>query len=94
MQDSLDEFEGHPTFYEREVVVVMQTHDAQDNELKEPIQRECGCYFLKKYKPELLEGPAFENYEAYGSHGKHYVTRCERDRQANGGYHPAKDVVR
>ncbi|XP_041372102.1 gamma-glutamylaminecyclotransferase-like [Gigantopelta aegis] len=93
MLENLDEFECHPTFYERDIVMVIQTHDAQDKELKEPIKVECYCYYLKKYKPELLDGPVFENYEAFGSHGHHYVIRCEEDRQANNGYHPAMDVV-
>lgn len=35
-------------------------------------------YFIKKFKPQLLEQQMFSNYSSKGSHGLNYVTRYNR----------------
>ncbi len=74
----MDDFEGHPEIYERDMVKVM--YDSQVPGISEDICKKgaskistmCWAYFLKKFPPGILEKQAFQSYEAYGDHNKHY----------------------
>ncbi|XP_072031317.1 putative gamma-glutamylcyclotransferase CG2811 [Amphiura filiformis] len=71
----LDEFEGHPTFYQRiRIPVTMETvvnkadtsgksMDTKDNST---IQ-ECYFYVVQNFKDELLDLTFYEKYDAYGN---------------------------
>lgn len=76
MLAKLDELEDHPNFYERELTTIDVTQNAKGDQLS--TQKECWCYFLKKYKPRMLDLPYLESYDSKGDHGLKYVERCDR----------------
>ncbi|XP_060077250.1 putative gamma-glutamylcyclotransferase CG2811 [Ylistrum balloti] len=57
--DALDELEGHPNFYRREVIPVT---------CEDGSTLECGCYFLLNFRKDLLELPFHDSYHYKGSH--------------------------
>ncbi|XP_046553146.1 gamma-glutamylaminecyclotransferase-like isoform X2 [Haliotis rubra] len=69
MLATLDELEGHPIFYERDLTPIDVTQS--DNQLS--AQTDCWCYFLKKYKPKMLDLPYLDRYDSQGDHGLKYV---------------------
>lgn len=68
----LDELEEHPNFYTREKYNVKCTN-ADSSDLNVWI------YFIKRFKPELLNSTMLENYSSKGPHGLGYVARYERN---------------
>lgn len=74
MLASLDEFEGHPTVYQRCYVKALTKHNSENGAMNRTIPEsvECWTYFLKKFPPGLLNIPAHANYQAFGDHGRHY----------------------
>lgn len=86
MLETLDKLECHPDYYERtieEVEVIGQ----------ETAVTKAAVYFLKKYKPTLLEKPCFETYSSKGDHGLEYVPRYLRERADPEAKH-WKEVIR
>lgn len=73
---NLDILEDHPNYYIREQHTIKCL-----NEQGDPIQ--AWIYFIKKFKPDLLKQPMFENYSSSGSHGLKYVSRYDRDQNYN-----------
>ncbi|XP_046357423.2 gamma-glutamylaminecyclotransferase-like isoform X1 [Haliotis rufescens] len=76
MLAKLDELEDHPNFYERELTTIDVTQNGKGDQLS--TEKECWCYFLKKYKPRMLDLPYLESYDSKGDHGLKYVERCDR----------------
>lgn len=71
----LDILEEHPTFYTREI---------EEIELyTKNIRSDCWIYFLKKFKPDLLEQQHFADYSSSGDHGLVYAERYQRDPSYN-----------
>lgn len=70
----MDEFEGHPTMYERDKVKVqmLSSADANDSEMR---YTECWVYFIKKFQPEVLELETFSSYDSNGKHGRLYCPK-------------------
>ncbi|XP_073964502.1 putative gamma-glutamylcyclotransferase CG2811 isoform X2 [Choristoneura fumiferana] len=67
MLSKLDILEDHPNYYVREIddITVTKGNDTET--------QKCWVYFLKKFKPELLQRPAMDNYTSRGSHGLVYM---------------------
>lgn len=73
MRQFLDDFEGHPTFYERKEIPVVALPDVSNNsetstsaEGKEEL---CWFYSIRHYDRKLLELPYYSSYDNYGEHG-------------------------
>ncbi|KAK7792149.1 hypothetical protein R5R35_000416 [Gryllus longicercus] len=62
MLKHLDVLEEHPDFYVREIREVQSENKRID----------AWVYFIKKFRPNLLNEPFLEEYSSYGSHGKRY----------------------
>ncbi|ESO90192.1 hypothetical protein LOTGIDRAFT_124020 [Lottia gigantea] len=88
MLDHCDDFEGHPNFYQRLETPVQLIKNENDELLTKPNTFNCWCYFLKTFKPVLLDLPYLESY--CSSKGQPYVERYARDQQA--GYLVQNDV--
>ena len=75
MRDFMDDFESHPTYYERmeEDIVVDDGTDAG-----KPKTVKCWVYFMKNYKPGMLDLPPMASYDTNGPHGLQYVERYKR----------------
>ena len=73
----LDILEEYPGFYDRQKVNIRLEELANGTESSDVL--ECWIYLLPNYKPYMKDLTKYENYDSYGSHGKPYVTRCERD---------------
>ncbi|XP_013395290.1 gamma-glutamylaminecyclotransferase-like isoform X3 [Lingula anatina] len=77
MKAFLDDFEGHPNFYERDRINIEFLTERTGLEsgyvpsVGEVIQ--CETYWLKKFKPHMLEKQFLENYDAKGPHNLPYV---------------------
>ncbi|KAH9629448.1 hypothetical protein HF086_015778 [Spodoptera exigua] len=71
--------EDHPNYYVREIddIVVKNTLSKHSQTEK------CWVYFLKNFKPELLQRPFYDNYDSLGSHGLQYMDRSKRDPKYN-----------
>ncbi|XP_076456159.1 gamma-glutamylaminecyclotransferase-like isoform X2 [Babylonia areolata] len=75
-RDVLDDFESHPTYYERmedDIVVTDGGETGEEKTLK------CWVYFMKNYKPEMLQLTRYENYDSFGPHGLTYVESEETE---------------
>ncbi|XP_064471248.1 gamma-glutamylaminecyclotransferase C-like isoform X2 [Ornithodoros turicata] len=66
MLETLDKLECHPDYYER-------TMEEVEILGKESTITTAAIYFLKKYKPVLMEKPYLETYSSEGDHGLQYV---------------------
>ncbi|CAH0697948.1 unnamed protein product [Spodoptera exigua] len=79
MLGKLDILEDHPNYYVREIddIVVKNTLSKHSQTEK------CWVYFLKNFKPELLQRPFYDNYDSLGSHGLQYMDRSKRDPKYN-----------
>ncbi|XP_018320161.1 putative gamma-glutamylcyclotransferase CG2811 isoform X2 [Agrilus planipennis] len=64
---NLDILEEHPDYYEREKRNVRSLNG--DDEIMN-----VWIYFIKRFKPELLNNPMYDNYSSNGSHGLEYVS--------------------
>lgn len=71
MLEALDKLEAHPVYYTREKINVLPDDDSST-----PL--ECWAYLLKDYKPELLHGDTYSNYDSYGQHGLQFIPRFIR----------------
>lgn len=83
MLEKLDVLEDHPNFYIREIEEVELINSKEDKIVK------CWIYFLKKFKPSLLNEEYLKEYHSTGSHGKQYAERYLRDPS----YHAKTDVL-
>ena len=80
MLNWLDEFEGHPTYYERDTLKVFVTEETErkpdetDGKETESHERsiECLAYFLKKFPPHMLKHTAYCNYSSDAVDGRTY----------------------
>lgn len=77
----LDILEDHPNFYEREQIECQCLSD--NNVIK------AWMYFIKKFKPSLLNNTNYESYSNNGEHGLKYVDRYLRIK----GYNHKSDVL-
>lgn len=73
--DNLDVLEDHPNFYVRE------THTVKN--LDNATEITAWIYFIKKFKPDLLNRPMYESYSNNGEHGLKYVERYHRSIHCN-----------
>jgi len=73
MLNFLDQFEGHPQYYERESIPIKWLDPPADSE------ESVWVYFLTKYKPFMLDLPFLQNYTSNGSHNLPYVPRYKRN---------------
>lgn len=78
--EALDRLEEHPTFYVREKECIQRLDNKQTVE--------CWVYFLKKFRPELLNSTFLTEYSSTGPHGLVYAERYLRD-----PLHPARKEV-
>ena len=77
MLNWLDDFEGHPNYYERDrlkVVVTEDTVDTPEEKGSSPQGRsvECWAYVLKKYPPHMLKRTVYCSYSNDATDGKCY----------------------
>ncbi|KAL8570194.1 hypothetical protein ACOMHN_030989 [Nucella lapillus] len=67
-RDYLDDFESHPTYYERmEDDIVMTDERGESKTLK------CWVYFMKHYKPQMAQLTRWPSYDSLGPHNLPYV---------------------
>ena len=89
---ALDDLEGHPIFYQRELIRVQLSPDGASDEIPAESDaskvQECQIYFLKRFRPELLKLEFLESYS--DSPSRPYTYQQDRVPGAN---HPAKDVM-
>jgi hypothetical protein len=75
MLEVLDELEGHPHFYEREILPFTFTKDSKD----EAIESSTGSawvYLLKEFNEKMLGLPFLKSYDSEDpTHSRHYMTR-------------------
>lgn len=81
-RDFLDEFESHPRFYERLQTEVLAPDETLEGGSGEQKMVQCWVYFLKNYKPDMLELEAYPSYDSCGPHGLRYVERYQRTQTA------------
>ncbi|XP_033725854.1 gamma-glutamylaminecyclotransferase C-like isoform X2 [Pecten maximus] len=70
MLEALDQLEGHPNFYRRELIAVT----GEDGSTVD-----CGCYFLINFRKDLLELPFQESYHFEGSHNLQFSMPSARE---------------
>lgn len=77
----LDRFESTPDMYQRTLVKlkVEEWVEEAGGAQTPGSTMEAFVYSTTTYKPEWVQLPSFENYDAYGDHGLEYVTREARD---------------
>jgi len=81
MLNWLDDFEGHPTYYERDRLKVFVTKDTDQNaEVTDGTASksheqllECWAYFLKKFPPHTLKRTTYSEYSNDTVDGKTYL---------------------
>nr|XP_054751145.1 putative gamma-glutamylcyclotransferase CG2811 isoform X2 [Lytechinus pictus] len=74
---ALDDLEGYPGFYDRRPISIKMEQKMEGVNCADVI--ECWLYIITCYKPFMRELETYENYDSNGSHGKQYVSRCDRD---------------
>ncbi|KAK7482350.1 hypothetical protein BaRGS_00026369 [Batillaria attramentaria] len=89
-RDFLDEFESHPKFYERTLTEVVVPDETKENDASSTRTIKCWAYFLKNYKPNMLQLEAYPSYDTRGSHGLRYVERYMRTQSAYEAYENSK----
>ncbi|XP_046403196.1 gamma-glutamylaminecyclotransferase [Ischnura elegans] len=78
MLEKLDELEDHPNWYIREIDdIQILNSDLSDSSAQSTMK--CWVYFLKTFRPDLLELPTFPCYDSGGDHGLRY---CESNNEA------------
>lgn len=80
MLANLDILEEHPNFYVREIKSVKRIDKNETSK--------CWIYFLKNFRPELLNQTFYADYSSTGDHGLKYAERYLRDPS-----HPARAEV-
>lgn len=77
----LDWFEGCPQKYQRTRVLLEVEDWVGEGEGTHQVgsTTDAFVYSTTSYKPEWLQYPTFDSYDAYGDHGLQYVTRESRD---------------
>lgn len=81
----LDDFEGHPGYYERMEDTFELIEDPQGRALAERLIIKAGAYFLKDFRPDMLTLPMMDDYTSSGDHGKPYIDRSNPLRAQNQG---------
>ncbi|NP_001187488.1 gamma-glutamylaminecyclotransferase isoform X1 [Ictalurus punctatus] len=76
----LDWFESCPQMYQRTQVLLEVEEWVGEGEGTPQVggTTDAFVYSTTTYKPEWLQYPTFESYDAYGDHGLQYVTREDR----------------
>lgn len=76
----LDDFEGHPTHYQRDKVQVRILSRASNNSKTDPTTMkceqdtdECWVYYVKKFDSALLSLETYSSYDAFGEHKRLYI---------------------
>ncbi|KAG8236472.1 hypothetical protein J437_LFUL016972 [Ladona fulva] len=77
MLGKLDELEDHPTFYERQIEEIQKINSEVSPENFHSVN--CWVYFLKNFRPELLNSPMLQCYQSKGDHGLPYLERYLRE---------------
>lgn len=72
MLAKFDELEAHPDYYTR-ILEEVQLISKNEGRILKP-----WIYFLKNFRPELLDLPCLSDYSSEGSHGLKYVSRYNR----------------
>ena len=77
MLNWLEDFEGHPNYYERDRLKVVVTEDAVDTPGKKEGESqgrsvECWAYVLKKYPPHMLKRTVYSTYSNDATDGQCY----------------------
>ncbi|KAG6444366.1 putative gamma-glutamylcyclotransferase CG2811 isoform X2 [Manduca sexta] len=67
MLSKLDILEDHPDFYIREIDDILVKKENETQTLK------CWVYFIKNFKPDLLQRRSMDNYSSHGNHGLPYM---------------------
>lgn len=80
MLANLDILEEHPDFYVREIKSVKRLDTKETSS--------CWIYFLKTFRPQLLNQTFYSDYSSTGDHGLKYAERYLRDPN-----HPARGEV-
>jgi len=68
----LDQFEGHPKFYQRDVITVciIKHGDSTAEITEKPEVLKCSVYMRKQFHPALLDKENFSSYDSSGAHGR------------------------
>ena len=74
MLHNLDMLEGHPHYYTGTMIDVVYEQGTSET-------GQAWTYVFKNFRPHLLEGEKYEEYDSYGSHGTPYVTPQERTKK-------------
>lgn len=80
----LDQFEGHPLVYERDLVRVRMPLHADMRPNHEQLC-ECWVYFLKSFEPSMLQLEMHSSYDSYGEHNRPYLP--EKDDSSTENFH-------
>ena len=72
---SCDKLESHPHYYTREQIPVTMVTQDDGRQLNPWI------YFLKDFKPELLNRECIDDYDTNGDHGLHFIRGPQRPRE-------------
>ena len=74
-RDFMDDFETHPTYYERMEEDIILDNDSGSSG---PKTLKCWVYFMKNYKPDMVKLETMSCYDSKGPHGLQYVERYMR----------------
>ena len=79
----LDDFEGHPYLYQREVITVrLISHDGAEHDYSKTVSSiaedklevlKCSTYLRKNFDQSLLSEKTFALYDSSGAHGRPYA---------------------
>lgn len=72
----LDVLEGYPGYYDRRPISIKLEKKTEGVECADVL--DCWLYLINTYKPFMRDLEKHENYDSFGSHGKQYLSRCER----------------
>lgn len=73
MLEVLDELEGHPDFYQREILPFTFTKDSKDDAI-EGSSGSAGVYLLKEFNVKMVDLPYLKSYDSQDpTHSRHYV---------------------
>lgn len=79
----LDDFEGCPHLYQRDVITVstqsQSQHEGSMTESSSPVQKtlKCNTYMRKHFDQALLEEETLSSYDSLGSHGQFYTPELD-----------------
>lgn len=76
----LDDFEGHPYFYQRDIITIRVVSRAEHeggtaaNGIAKDSQEimNCSVYMQKNFDPSMLDRETYASYDSAGAHGRPY----------------------